>query len=227
MIPFKDDCRIRSFPFVTIGIVVVNVLVFLYQLSAGQAESQRFVMQMGFIPYEVTHFVNLRPESVVPLYLTPFTAMFVHGGILHLFGNMLYLWIFGDNIEDVLGHLRFLLFYLGCGIIATGVQVFFEPNSQLPMIGASGAVAGVLGAFLVCFPTARVYTLVFLFFWIRVLRIPALFFLGLWFLIQLSSALGRSAGGIAWFAHIGGFIAGVVLILKYLKGRTSFTKIGA
>ncbi len=226
MIPFKDDCRVRRFPFVTIGIVVVNALVFLYQLSAGQAEFRRFVIQMGFIPYEVTHFVNLRPESVVPLYLTPFTAMFVHGGILHLFGNMLYLWIFGDNIEDVLGHLRFLLFYLGCGIIATGVQVFFEPNSQLPMIGASGAIAGVLGAFLICFPTARVYTLVFPFFF-RALRIPALFFLGLWFLIQLSNAFGSSTGGIAWFAHIGGFIAGVVLIRKYRRGRTRFTKIRA
>ncbi len=210
----------------TIGIVVINVLVFLYQLSAGQEGFRRFVMQMGFIPYEVTHFVNLRPGSAIPLYLTPFTAMFVHGGILHLFGNMLYLWIFGDNIEDVLGHLRFLLFYLGCGIIAAAVQVFFEPNSQLPMIGASGAVAGVLGAFLICFPTARVYTLVFPFFF-RALRIPALFFLGLWFLIQLSNALGSSTGGIAWFAHIGGFIAGVVLIRKYRRGRTRFTKIRA
>ncbi|RKY66340.1 MAG: rhomboid family intramembrane serine protease [Candidatus Latescibacterota bacterium] len=222
LMPFKDDRRTQSFPLVTIGIVVVNVLVFFYQLSAGQEGFRRFVMQMGLIPYELTHFVNLRPGGAVPLYLTPLTAMFVHGGILHLFGNMLYLWIFGDNIEDVLGHLRFLLFYLGCGIIAAGVQVFFEPNCRLPMIGASGAVAGVLGAYLVCFPTARVYTLAFLFLWIRVLRVPALLFLGLWFLIQLNNALGSSAGGIAWFAHIGGFLAGVVLILKYGRGESRF-----
>lgn len=219
MIPLKDDVPSYTFPFVTIAIIVVNIIVFIYELTLGMGEVENFIYRTAAIPYEITHLVDIKPRSIVPPPFTLLTAMFVHGGLLHLAGNMLFLWIFGDNVEDTLGHFRYLLFYLVSGVIASFAHIALEPASMMPMIGASGAIAGVLGAYFLLFPRAQVLTLVFLIFFVTVVRIPAVVFLGFWFLFQiLSSGYG---GGIAWYAHIGGFIAGAagILILNPKKRR--------
>lgn len=215
MLPLRDVNPTRTFPLVTIALIAVNVLVFIYELILGP-QVEGFVQSWAIIPYEITHGVDLPPASIQPIYLTLITAMFLHGGIVHIAGNMLFLWIFGNNIEDAMGSLRFIVFYLLCGLVAAFAQIAVGPNSDIPNIGASGAIAGVLGAYLLLFPRAEVQTLVFLGFFVRLVRLPALLFLGLWFVLQLFSGvagLGMEAtGGVAWFAHIGGFIAGIVLI---------------
>jgi membrane associated rhomboid family serine protease len=215
MLPLRDVNPTRNFPIMTIILIAVNVLVFIYELILGP-QLEGFVQSWAIIPYEITHGVDLPPASIQPIYLTLITAMFLHGGFVHIAGNMLFLWIFGNNIEDAMGSLRFLVFYLLCGLAAAFAQIAVGPNSDIPNIGASGAIAGVLGAYLLLFPRAEVQTLVFLGFFVRLVRLPALLFLGLWFVLQLFSGvagLGMEAtGGVAWFAHIGGFIAGIVLI---------------
>jgi membrane associated rhomboid family serine protease len=222
MIPIKDDTPTSTYPFVTVAIIVLNFIVFVYELSLGYTGVETFIYKTAAIPYEVTHLVDVFPRSVVPPPWTLFTAMFVHGGLLHLGGNMLFLWIFGDNIEDRLGHFRFILFYLGTGLFASLTHIMLEPNSIVPMVGASGAIAGVLGAYFLLYPRAQVLTLVFLVFFISMVRVPAVFFLGFWFFIQLLSS--GNGGGIAWFAHIGGFVAGaaVVLIFRLRDPRMGF-----
>lgn len=221
MIPLRDTIPSRTFPFVNVGLILANVLVFVQQLSAGPL-GERLVQAYGVVPARFTHWVELgggalEPERFLPL----FTSMFFHGGLLHLAGNLLYLWIFGDNVEDRLGHVRYLLFYLAAGVVAALAQVAYDPNSLLPTIGASGAIAGVLGAYLIAFPTSRVLTFVPLFFLPWLVEVPAVVYLVLWFLMQVASALtelGRSAagvpssGGVAWWAHAGGFVAGVLLL---------------
>ena len=220
MIPIKDDNPTYSFPFVTLGIVVVNVAVFFYQVMLGPRGGEFFIYRTAAIPYEITHLVDIHPRGLVPPPFTLFTAMFVHGGFFHLAGNMLYLWIFGDNIEDRLGHLKFLFFYLASGFFASLAHIIIDPSSIIPMIGASGAVAGVLGAYFLLYPRAHVLTLVYLFFFINIVRIPAVIFLGIWFLFQVISS--TAGGGIAWYAHIGGFVAGclMVLFIKPKRRRT-------
>jgi membrane associated rhomboid family serine protease len=208
-IPLRDENPTRRFPAVTILLIALNLGIFVYQVISPQGLSYH-VIRMGVIPYEISHFRSLAEGVRLSPPLTLFTAMFIHGGFLHLVGNMLFLWIFGNNIEDYLGPLRFILFYFLSGLGATFVQVVFSPNSRVPMIGASGAIAGILGAYLILYPAARVLTLVFLFFFIRVVAIPAAYVLGFWFVLQiLSAGLG---GGVAWFAHIGGFLLGIGLI---------------
>ncbi|MBI5286001.1 MAG: rhomboid family intramembrane serine protease [Deltaproteobacteria bacterium] len=216
MIPLKDDNPTYSFPFVTILLIATNTAVFFYQLSLGLGV-EGFILRTAAIPYEITHLVDLQPIAFLPPPLTLLTAMFVHGGLLHLGGNMLYLWIFGDNIEDKLGHFRFIIFYLVTGLIANITHILLYPNSTTPMIGASGAIAGILGAYLLLCPWAHVRTLVFFFFFIQVVRIPALIFLGFWFLYQIMSS--GAGGGIAWYAHIGGFLGGVMLVKFFEKKR--------
>jgi len=211
-LPIKDDIPTASIPFVTIGLIVANGLVFFHQITIDFTASQQFIFQWGAIPYQITHGEVLHALPLIPLPLTVFSSMFLHGGFLHIFGNMLYLWIFGNNIEDTLGHFRFFLFYLMSGLFAGVVQIFSDPNSTMPMIGASGAVAGVLGAYLLFFPGARVLTLVFFFIFLKVIRIPALIILGLWFFIQLLNASAGGEGSVAWFAHIGGFLAGLIFV---------------
>jgi len=218
MIPIKDDNPTHQVPLITIGLIMANILVFLHQLSLGRGE-EVFIYRFGVIPYEITHLHNF-PASIGSL----FTSMFLHGGPLHLLGNMLYLWIFGDNVESIMGHLRFLGFYLLCGLAAAFSHILVEPNSILPMVGASGAISGVLGAYFLRFPRAKVLVLVPLFLWfIRIIRIPAFFVLGFWFLMQVMSgfmSLGISVtGGVAWFAHIGGFLAGMILVRYFEKRR--------
>ncbi len=205
MIPLRDSQPSRSTPFVTIAIIVVNALVFLYEISLDQ--------------YSLNHLIGI--YGVVPARLQFFdliTSMFLHGGWLHIIGNMWFLWIYGDNVEDVLGHGQYLLFYLLCGIAAAITQVFITPDSRIPTIGASGAIAGVMGAYLVKFPHSRIVTLLPIFIFWTTVEIPAVFILMYWFVIQLFSgatsiAYARmSQGGVAWFAHVGGFLMGILLI---------------
>jgi len=217
MIPLKDDNPTRTFPFVTILIIVTNIVVYIYQLTLGQKAETLFILRAGAIPYEIIRFADIHPLAFIPPPLTLFSAMFIHGGFLHVAGNMLYLWIFGDNIEDRLGHFRFIVFYLLSGLIASLAHIIILPNSTIPMIGASGAIAGVLGAYFLLYPRARVLTLVFFFFFVDIVRIPALVFLGLWFVFQILSSAG--GGGIAWYAHIGGFIGGAVLVKLFERKR--------
>lgn len=219
MIPLKDDIPSATFPFVTVSIIAINVLIFVYQTTLGIQGAEAFVYMTAAIPYDITHFLHAPARSVVPPPFTIFTAMFVHGGLFHIAGNMLFLWIFGDNVEDTLGHFRFIIFYLLTGTAASLAHVIMEPASTVPMIGASGAIAGVLGAYFILFPRANIKTLVFLFFFVSVVRIPAVVFLGFWLVIQLLSSGATSAGGIAWYAHIGGFIAGAATVLLLRPGR--------
>ena len=229
MIPLKDDVPSGSFPFVTIGLIVLNVLVFLYQASIGMGSeraAEAFIMEFGAVPCRVTGACAV-PGDFPPPIATIFTSMFMHGGLFHVAGNMLYLWIFGDNVEDTLGHGRFLLFYLLSGVAAAAAQVVMNPESRVPMVGASGAVSGVLGAYLILFPYARVLVLLIFGFFFRIVRWPASIVLGFWIVIQFlnglitfSVAAGGAAGGTAWFAHIGGFLAGIVLLFLMRPRRT-------
>lgn len=211
MMPIRDINPTHRFPFVTIVIIGLNVAVFLLELLFQTSEQlNQLTYTFAVIPYNLTHNPGL------PAFLTILTSMFMHGGILHIFGNMLYLWIFGNNVEDNLGHARFLIFYLVCGVAASAAQVVPNPDSQIPLIGASGAIAGVLGAYLVMHPRAQVETILFLYPFIRIVRLPAVIVLSFWILIQVFQgvlSLGMpQTGGVAWFAHIGGFVAGLVLI---------------
>ncbi|MGB2764572.1 MAG: rhomboid family intramembrane serine protease [Candidatus Aminicenantaceae bacterium] len=215
-IPLKDDNPTSRFPFVTVFFIALNLLVFLYQVFSPQGLGY-YVYKMGAIPYEITHFttVTFFPRIAPPL--TLITSIFIHSSVLHLLGNMLYLWIFGNNIEDFLGPFRFIRFYFLSGLGASLAHIVFHPSSQVPMIGASGAIAGVLGAYLILYPRAKVLTFVFLFIFIRILPIPAFLILGVWFIAQvLNVGIG---GGVAWFAHIGGFLIGVALIKIYSRKR--------
>ena len=201
MFPISDVIPSRTTPFVTIGLIAVNALAFLYELRLDDAELDYLARTAGVVP------AAFSARDIV-------TSMFLHGGWLHFLGNMLYLWIFGDNVEDRFGHLRFLLFYLACGAVAAVAHVTINPGSTMPMIGASGAIAGVMGAYFVLFPQSRVLAGVFIIFIIDVIEIPAIFFLGIWFLMQLFSGVGSlvetAEGGIAFFAHVGGFAAGAL-----------------
>lgn len=222
MIPLRDILPSRRRPVVTVALIAVNALLFVYELSLGPALPQ-FLLQAAFVPARAfappITVGDLGVESVSLL-----LSMFLHGGWMHFLGNMLYLWIFGDNIEDRLGHLRFLLFYLLCGYAASLAHALFNASSTVPAIGASGAIAGVLGAYLVLHPGARIVSLVLLGFFITTVEVPAIVFLPIWFLIQFFSGLASlsaspDAGGVAWFAHIGGFVAGPVLLFLLGGGR--------
>jgi len=219
MIPLRDDNPRRTFPIVTYLLIGANILGFVWELSLGP-RLDRTIFEVAFIParFWITGY------WVADL-LAILISMFLHGGFMHIGSNMLYLYIFGDNIEDRLGHGRYLLFYFLCGIGATLAHAFFSPSSQLPAIGASGAIAGVLGAYLLLYPHARVLTLIPIVFFITIRELPAVLILGLWFVLQLFSGVGslgvpdaQDMGGVAYFAHIGGFVLGLVLIIL-LGGR--------
>jgi membrane associated rhomboid family serine protease len=245
MIPLSDsDVQRHGRPYMTIGIIAVNAVVFLYEFTLGDFGQTRFFHEWGLVPAKLTQGLSefgpfcdgqlfrnsfgnvvcqgtvVRLEAPNPAWATMFSAMFVHGGLMHFGGNMLYLWVFGDNIEDRLGHWKYLSFYLTCGVAATWAQVAINTDSQVPTIGASGAIAGVLGAYLLLFPYSRINTLVLMYF-IMVIRVPALFMLGFWFFLQNFfqglGSLGATDGGVAYWAHIGGFVAGILIIALYLK----------
>lgn len=218
MLPLRDFIPTRRFPVLTVSIIVVNIIAFGYELlaEAGGTLDQTFYT-MGVVPFEVTH--NFGPAVA----LSFLTSLFLHGGFMHIAGNMLYLWIFGNNVEDSMGRGRFLVFYLLTGVIASAAQVLASPSSPVPTIGASGAIAGVLGAYIVLFPNARVQTLIFLGYFARMAHLPALLVLGFWFVLQLFNGLMAfgvaQAGGVAWFAHVGGFVAGLLLVRLFTLGR--------
>ena len=218
ILPIKDENPTRHLPILTIGILAANVGAFLYMLSLGTTGFDAYTRRMGAIPFEIAHARDAISPTPIPLFLTLLTAMFLHGGWWHLGGNMLYLWIFGNNVEDRLGHFRFLVFYLVCGLAATLAHVASGPESTVPMVGASGAIAGILGAYLAAFPRARIYVLVIF----HVVRVPALIVLGVWFIIQLSHVTGNgseTAGGVAWYAHIAGFVVGFLWMRRLNRRR--------
>jgi membrane associated rhomboid family serine protease len=228
VIPLKDDHPSSRTPLVTLALIAANAVAFLWELAVG---IDRAAFTGGVVPYEILTLHDLRRPvltasaalpALVPPPLTILTSMFLHGGFLHLGGNMLFLWVFGNNVEEALGRARFVAFYLATGVVAALAQVLVgwaAGDLLTPMVGASGAVSGVLAAYLVCFPQARVLTLVPIFFFVRIVWIPARFFLGLWFLLQLLPALaGGGGGGVAYMAHVGGFVAGY-LYLRATGGR--------
>jgi membrane associated rhomboid family serine protease len=229
--PLKDHNPTRRTPVVTIVLIAINVLVFLYELLLGDSLG-RFIAAYGAVPYEITHATDLVGTAYGPfehapgppfVQLTLITSMFMHGSVMHIFGNMLYLWIFGNNVEDLLGRVRFLFFYLAAGVVAGLTNILVDPNATIPTVGASGAVAGVLGAYMVAYPRARVLTAVFLLVFIRLVELPASVLLVFWFVMQsfqgfLSLGAREMSGGVAWFAHIGGFIFGAAGI-RLLAGR--------
>lgn len=215
MIPIRDHNPVRRTPAVTFALMGICVLVYAWQLTLGDALTQRSFYSLGLIPAVVTQQAVLPPElALVPAWMTVFTSMFVHGGFFHLAGNLLYLWIFSDNVEDVMGRARFVGFFLLCGVGAAIAQVLPDPASRVPMVGASGAISGVLGAYLLMFPHARVAVAVPIGFVVQVVRLRAVVVLGFWFLLQLISSLFASpdGGGIAFRAHIGGFVTGMLLL---------------
>jgi membrane associated rhomboid family serine protease len=225
MLPFRDINPTRNFPLVTVSLIAANTLIFLYMFSLQQ-ESQHalaaFINRAALFPAAITSTYR-PPGALDPIWLSIFTSMFLHGGWLHLAGNMLYLWIFGNNVEDAMGPFRYILFYLLCGLVAALAQIVLTPAdaARTPMLGASGAIAGVLGGYLVRYPRAQVETCVF-FFIITVVRLPALIVLGFWFILQLAqgvASLGvpHQTGGVAVWAHVGGFLAGMIFINFFAK----------
>ena len=221
MVPLRDNNPISITPYVTFGLIAANILVFLYESSLPQQQLEGFFHVAALVPRELTaSFSGIPVNQPIPEWMTLITSQFLHGGLLHIAGNMWFLWIFGNNIEDRLGHLKYLIFYLGCGVLAALTQWFFSQNSGIPSLGASGAIAGVMGAYILRFPHAKVLTLVPLGFFITTLQIPAVFFLGFWFVQQAFSGIsslnaptniGMESGGIAYWAHAGGFVFGAIL----------------
>ena len=236
MLPLKDDVPSRTFPSVTIALIALNAAVFVYQASLGigpepgaSRAAQAFVGEFGVVPCRLTGACPALDDFPPPV-VTIFTAMFLHGGLFHIGGNMLYLWIFGDNVEDTLGHGRFLAFYVLSGLAAAGAQTLVSPHSSVPMIGASGAISGVLGAYLILFPYARVLVLLVFGFFVRAVYVPAMIVLGLWIVVQFLNGFitigatapgGVETGGTAWFAHIGGFLAGIGLLFLMRPRRSA------
>jgi len=266
MIPIRDMIRSRRFPAMTVSLIVINLLIFLYQgyigtrdplwdnwsderyawLQAGHeappvfdpyytygaprlpgqsastygiAQDDWLLTQYALIPAEWLGGADLPPTIPVPIWLTLLSSIFLHGSILHVLGNMLYLWIFGDNVEDAMGPIRFLIFYLVCGAIASLSQIAIGPGSSVPLVGASGAIAGVLAAYFMLYPHAKVLTIIPIFFFLRLVAVPAVFLLGFWFILQVISGAGSlgASGGVAWFAHVGGFVAGLVLVFPFRR----------
>jgi membrane associated rhomboid family serine protease len=220
MIPLRDDNPIRSTPVVTIALIAVCTIVFLWEITLSDDQAEAAVYLLGFIPAVLFGRAQLQEHWVSPG-VSVVTAMFMHGGWMHVIGNMLYLWIFGDNVEDRVGHVRFVFFYLICGAVAALAQALPDMGSKVPIIGASGAVSGVLGAYIVLYPRANVLVGVPFFLVFQTFRVPAWVVLGMWFVGQLASSLlaAQGQGGVAFGAHVGGFLAGVVLIRLFVRER--------
>lgn len=237
-LPLKDINPTRRRPVITWTLIAVNVLVYIYQLWHGSGGAN-LAASLGMVPFEITRMTDLaepvagiyHAQGPSPIFLTLFTSMFLHGGIFHLGFNMLYLWIFGNNIEDVLGPTRFILFYFAAGFVAHAMHIAADTSSIIPTIGASGAISGVMGAYLMLYPQARIMTLLWIFIFIQFVYIPAFFIIIYWFVLQLISGFfslgGGLAGGVAWFAHIGGFLGGVFLILLMAGGRVYWLRRGS
>lgn len=223
MIPLRDNIPSSRFPVMTVLLIVINLLIFLYETSLPLPDREALIRTYGLVPRDVLDVWPSLAPDVSGSYLPMITAMFLHAGWLHVLGNMLFLWVFGDNVEDLVGPWRFLGFFLAAGLVGNLAHALANPASLLPTVGASGAVAGVLGAYMVSFPRARVLALVPILFFVTTAEIPAVFFLALWFLLQIASgvlSLGvPTSGGVAWWAHIGGFVAGAMLIMVLRERR--------
>jgi membrane associated rhomboid family serine protease len=222
MIPIHDENPTKRVPWITILFILANVAVFGYELTLDAVNLEVFIGHFAFTPARF-----LADPGAPALLMTLFSSMFIHAGWLHLGGNMLYLWIFGNNIEDRLGRLWFIVFYLGCGVTAIAAQTLVDPASAVPLVGASGAIAGVLGGYLLLFPRARVVTIIPIFFYLELAALPAVFVIGFWFALQLVQSLGSLSqamtGGVAWWAHVGGFVAGLIVIAP-LAARDGFAR---
>lgn len=228
MLPLRDRNPTEKVAFFTAILIIINSVVFLYQLSLSETYARELIINFGFTP--ANFFLpliegNFSQEIFMPL----FTSLFLHGSLLHLGGNMLFLWIFGNNIEDTFGHIPFLLFYFFCGLVANLAQGLANPSSTIPAVGASGAISGILAAYLVFFPEARVVTLIPLFFFWEVVELPALIVIGFWFLLQVANSFyavsSGNSGGVAWFAHLGGFLAGMLIAIflrRKIKRRKQY-----
>ncbi len=221
MVPLRDDNPTAATPYVTYGLIAANVLIFLFELSLQPQQLDTFFHLAAVVPHELSaSFAGIPVNQPVPEWATLISSQFLHGGFLHLAGNMWFLWIFGNNVEDRLGHVRYLFFYLACGVLATLAQWFFSQTSGIPSLGASGAIAGVLGAYVLRFPQIEVLTLIPLGIFFTTVRVPAVFFLGFWFIqqalygitsLQARTNIGMESGGIAYWAHAGGFVVGAIL----------------
>ncbi|MDJ0556397.1 MAG: rhomboid family intramembrane serine protease [Microcoleaceae cyanobacterium MO_207.B10] len=221
MVPLNDENPTSKTAFVVYSLIIANVLLFLYEISLSEVELTQFFYSWAVVPCQLSNNCSVQlPTSPFPEWLTLITSQFLHGGWLHLGGNMLFLWIFGNNVEDCLGHVKFLIFYIACGVLASLSQWFFSSGSAIPSLGASGAIAGVMGAYILRYPQAKVLTLLPIGFFITTVRIPAFFFLGFWFLQQAfygvaslnaQANIGMEGGGIAYWAHAGGFVFGAIL----------------
>lgn len=232
LIPLKDDNPTTRPPIVTVAVIVICVAVFLYQFTLPEPAGDSFILRWGMVPSRLFGAaVAGKPGVGVPAdlglhpYVTVVTSMFMHGGILHIAGNLLYFWIFANNIEDSFGHLRFAIFYLLCGIAAAMTQALVDTTSGVPMVGASGAIAGVLGSYLILHPRANVTVLFTILIFFRTWVVPAMYVLGFWFAFQIFNAVvnvAEEGGGVAWFAHIGGFLAGVVLTPLFRQRQAKF-----
>lgn len=225
MIPLRDSIRTRSWPIVTIALIGLNVWVFLHQLTLGPLMLQPFMRHWGLVPGRYFALAATDPADWAAIFLPFFTSMFLHGGVLHIVSNMWFLWIFGDSLEDALGHLRFFLFYVLAGFAAGWVHVQLNAESFIPTVGASGAISGVLGGYLLLFPRAHVLTLVpLVFIFFTVIELPVILYLGFWFLLQLFAGTAALAAqgtneGVAWWAHVGGFVAGLILVPFFRRRR--------
>jgi len=221
MVPLRDDNPVRITPYVTYGLIAVNILVFIYETTLSEPALNAFLRTWAVVPREIS--LNLEgaiiPTSPVPEWITLISSQFLHGGFLHIAGNMLFLWIFGNNVEERLGHIKYLIFYISCGILAALSQWIFAQDSTIPSLGASGAIAGVMGAYILRYPQAEIITLIPLGFFTNIVRVPAYFFLGFWFVQQAFNGLASlntpidmgMQGGVAYWAHAGGFIFGAIL----------------
>lgn len=228
MVPLRDENPTSSTPYVTYGLVILNILIFLYEIALPPEQLEQFFRMWAIVPAELTASFSGQSTGLNQEWLTLITSQFLHGGFLHVAGNMLYLWVFGNNIEDQLGSFRFTVFYLGCGALAGLAQWFVAPASVVPTLGASGAIAGVMGAYILRFPRAKILTLIPIFILFTTVRIPAILFLGFWFVQQalygvlsLGMDVNMGAGGVAYWAHAGGFVFGVVLgpILGLMRSK--------
>lgn len=223
MIPLKDNIRHKQFPYVNSFLIIANLVIFIYELSLGP-NLVGFIQQYGVIPQKFLAFDSLTFDRLLPL----FTSMFMHAGLLHIAGNMLFLFIFGDNVEDSMGHFRYFFFFILVGLLSGLAHVYANQSSTIPSLGASGAISGVLGAYFLLYPAARIATLIFLLFFFWVVEVPAWIFLGLWFLLQMisgASQVNSDGAGVAFWAHVGGFVAGFVLILFFRrKQKENFLK---
>jgi membrane associated rhomboid family serine protease len=220
LIPLRDENPSGSVPHITLGLIGLNGALFVYELLLG-GQLRDFMMQWGLVPERITLALRFGDEPLLPTVATLFTSMFLHGGWMHLIGNMVFFWVFGNNIEDAMGHTRFAIFYLICGVAAAAAQTYLNPTSPIPMVGASGAISGVLGAYLLLYPRVRVHALLPLGFYITTITLPAYVMLGYWILLQVLGSLpalgAQQSGGTAFLAHIGGFVAGLLLIRLFAK----------